>query len=95
MDKVELGVLIAIASLAVAYLGYSLNRKRDMRADVQQDAEVKAKLTYIQRGVDDIRLDIKASERKISDLGERVTRVEESAKQAHKRLDAVEGGEKR
>lgn len=45
---------------------------------------------YIRKGVDDIRIDLKANERQMIVLGERITRVEESSKQAHKRLDALE-----
>ena len=45
---------------------------------------------YIRKGVDDIRIDLKASEKQMVALGERVTRVEESTKQAHKRLDTIE-----
>lgn len=61
-----------------------------MKADGQQSAEVKAELGYIRKGVDDIRIDLKASEKQMVALGERVTRVEESTKQAHKRLDTIE-----
>ena len=51
---------------------------------------MKAKLEYISKGVDDIRIDQKASERQMVSFGERITRVEESSKQAHKRLDNLE-----
>ncbi|MBJ8205883.1 hypothetical protein JDS91_32425, partial [Bacillus cereus] len=56
----------------------------------RQGAETNAKLEYISKGVDDIRIDLKANEKQMIVLGERITRVEESAKQAHKRLDNVE-----
>ncbi|MBJ8025932.1 hypothetical protein, partial [Bacillus cereus] len=63
---------------------------KSIKADGQQSAEVKAELGYIRKGVDDIRIDLKASEKQMVALGERVTRVEESTKQAHKRLDTLE-----
>ncbi|MCQ6307080.1 hypothetical protein [Bacillus cereus] len=87
---IELGVLIALLSLAISYLGYALNKSKSIKADGQQSAEVKAELGYIRKGVDDIRIDLKASEKQMVALGERVTRVEESTKQAHKRLDTIE-----
>ncbi|WP_019779247.1 hypothetical protein, partial [Streptococcus sobrinus] len=67
-----------------------LNRSKEVKADVQQSADVKAELVYISKGVDDIRHDIRAKETQMILLGERVTRVEESAKQAHRRLDNME-----
>ncbi|WP_000327673.1 hypothetical protein, partial [Bacillus thuringiensis] len=69
---------------------YALNKSKSIKADGQQSAEVKAELGYIRKGVDDIRIDLKASEKQMVALGERVTRVEESTKQAHKRLDTIE-----
>ncbi|PEE39398.1 hypothetical protein [Bacillus pseudomycoides] len=87
---IEIGVLIAILSLAISYFAYSLNRSKSIKSDGQQSAEVKAELGYIRKGVDDIRIDLKASEKQMIALGERVTRVEESSKQAHKRLDNLE-----
>ncbi|MBJ8189170.1 hypothetical protein JDS79_19725 [Bacillus cereus] len=87
---IEIGVLIAVLSLAISYFAYSLNRTRSIKSDGQQSAEMKAELGYIRKGVDDIRIDQKASEKQMISFGERITRVEESAKQAHKRLDNVE-----
>ena len=37
--------------------------------------------------MDDIRIDIKAQDRKISEVSERLIRVEESTKSAHHRID--------
>jgi len=87
---IEVGILIAIASLAVSYFGYSMNRNKTLKADGQQSAEVKAGLDYIRKAVDDIRIDFKANEKQIVVLGERVARMEESSKQAHKRIDNIE-----
>lgn len=87
---IELGLLIAALSLAFSYLGYSLNRTKAVKSDGQENAEMKAELGYIRKGVDDIRIDQKASEKQMISFGERITRVEESAKQAHKRLDNIE-----
>ncbi|PGX01714.1 hypothetical protein COE40_19120 [Bacillus cereus] len=87
---IEIGVLIAVLSLAISYFAYSLNRTKSIKSDGQQSAEMRAELGYIRKGVDDIRIDLKASEKQMIALGERVTRVEESSKQAHKRLDTLE-----
>ncbi|MEK4640343.1 hypothetical protein NST14_29990 [Bacillus sp. FSL W8-0519] len=87
---IEVGVLIAIASAFIGYMSYSLNRSKEIKSDGRQGAETNAKLEYISKGVDDIRIDLKANEKQMIVLGERITRVEESSKQAHKRLDNVE-----
>jgi phage shock protein A len=48
-------------------------------------------MDYIKRGIEDIRVEQKAQGRRYDELAERVTRVEESAKSAHHRIDRVEG----
>lgn len=87
---IEVGVLIAGLSLLVAYLGYQLNKQKAIESEGRESAEVKSELRYIRTGVDDIKIDIKANEKQMIALGERVTRVEESSKQAHKRIDNIE-----
>lgn len=87
---IEIGVIIAISGLLLSFFSYQLNRTKEVKADTSQDAHIKAQLEYISKGVDDIRIEQKASDRRIEALGERITRVEESSKQAHKRLDNME-----
>lgn len=89
--SVDVGTLIAIGGLILSFLAYQFNKQRGLKSDNREDGEIKAQLVYISKGVDDIRIDLKANEKQIGMLGERVTRVEESAKQAHKRIDTLEG----
>lgn len=86
----ELGIVLTLLSLIVAVQGYQLNKNKSIKDDGKQSAEVSAQLQYISKGVDDIRIDIKANEKQVQVLSERVTRVEESSKQAHKRIDKME-----
>lgn len=89
----EIGVLVAVLSLVIAYMGYVLNKQKDIKSESQQDAQVSTQLQYISKGVDDIRIDLKANERQLVQLGERITRVEESSKQAHHRINEIAKGE--
>jgi S-adenosylmethionine:tRNA-ribosyltransferase-isomerase (queuine synthetase) len=85
-----IGAIIAALSLLVAYLGYQLNKQKEVKSETIQDAQLRTQLDYISKGVDDIRIDLKANEKQMIALGERVKRVEESAKQAHKRIDTIQ-----
>ncbi|REJ29314.1 hypothetical protein [Caldibacillus debilis] len=87
---VEVGIVVAVLSLIIAFQSYSLNKTKLIKNDGQESAELKAELGYIRKGVDDIRIDLKANEKQMIALGERITRVEESSKQAHKRIDNLE-----
>ncbi len=91
--SVQIGVIIAVGGLIISFLAYQLNLKKEVKTDSKDSAELRAELGYIRKGVDDIRIDIKSNEKQMIQLGERVTRVEESTKQAHKRIDYIEKGE--
>ncbi|MBU5214550.1 hypothetical protein [Heyndrickxia oleronia] len=87
---IEFGVVIALLGLILSYLTYLFNKQKENKIDTRQEAKIQAQLDYIGKGVDDIRIDLKSNERQMIALGERITRVEESSKQAHKRLDSIE-----
>lgn len=94
--SVPLIALISLICTALGVLigGLTLNRnvKQDTKRDAAEDAVVRTKLDHISAGVESIRLDMKASEGRMEILSERVIRVEESAKQAHKRIDQFAEG---
>ena len=85
-----LGSLVSVLALTVTYLGYSLNRNKAIREDSQSGAVINTKLDNIERGVESIRIDIKANEKRVSEIAEKQVRIEESLKSAHKRLDKLE-----
>lgn len=90
MESISIAILCAIVGATINYLGFQRNKGKDIRADTKEEAETRAKLDYISKGVDDIRIDIKAQQRDIQALKERVVKCEESTKSAHKRIDSLE-----
>jgi hypothetical protein len=90
MDGITITAAISVAAaISGIVLGW-LGRSRTVRQDGQQDGELRASVKYIRDGVDDLRVEIKSQSQRYDLLAERVTRVEESAKQAHKRIDRLE-----
>jgi hypothetical protein len=83
-------VIAAAAAISGIVLGW-LGRSRAIREDGAEDGELRASVEYIARGVDDLRVEIRSQGQRYDMLAERVTRVEESAKQAHRRIDRLEG----
>ncbi|WP_308780048.1 hypothetical protein [uncultured Clostridium sp.] len=91
MENISVSVLCTIGGFIVALITLQRKSNKDIRADTREEAETKAKLDYISKGVDDIRIDIKAQQRDIQELKERVIKNEASLKSAHKRIDNIEG----
>ncbi len=95
---IELGILIGlvgtIAGMFFGYKGHQRSVKNDLKSEVKEDTkdhtELKTNIEYIRRGVDDIRIDLKAQETRVTELAGEVIRVGEIAKSAHKRIDTIE-----
>lgn len=86
-----ISVIAALSGIALGWMARSKAIRQDIAQQASADALQRADVEYIKRGVDEIRVDQRAQGKRIDELSERVTRVEESAKQAHKRLDRVAG----
>lgn len=84
-----LPVVISLCALLISLKGSRRQDRQDVTQDAISGAELKSELNYISRGVDDMRVEMRAMRNEVGDLAERVTRVEESAKQAHKRIDGL------
>lgn len=88
--NVEITFICTIVGAIIGYMSYQKKNQKDIETDASQKTVVATKLDYISKGVDDIRLDIKAQDTKISNVIERLIKVEESTKSAHHRLDTFE-----
>lgn len=82
-----IAVICTIVGAVIGIVGVVNIYKKDVKSDTTCNTKMETQLTYIQQGVDDIRLDIKAQANKISDMDTRLARVEESTKSAHIRLN--------
>lgn len=87
---VLISVVTAISGLILGWAGRTRSLRQDIIQEAGADALQRADVDYIKRGVDDIRLEQRVQAQRVDALSERVTRVEESAKQAHKRIDRKE-----
>ncbi|HEX2938919.1 MAG TPA: hypothetical protein VHO66_08375 [Ruminiclostridium sp.] len=76
----------ALSGIIFGWLGYHRGEKKDS----EDEGALKSDTEYIKRRIDDVLLEQKDTNRSINSLTERVTRVEESSKQAHKRIDGIE-----
>lgn len=88
--SIELGLLCAVAGAIISYFTFTRNRDKDVKSDASESAIIRTKLDAINQGVETIRIDMKVEQKERMNLSERVARTEESAKQAHKRLDKLE-----
>lgn len=90
------GLLLTLASLCAAtfgviisWLAFSHSKKKDTETQGESRGAMASDIGYIKAGVDDLKRESRETRNDVRDLSERVTRCEESAKQAHKRIDEI------
>lgn len=88
---IEIALLISGISLAFGIYQGITTLKRNSKVDVKNDASelttVIVKLENIGAGITEIKSEMTNVKNDIKENRERIIKVEESAKQAHKRLD--------
>lgn len=97
METVSVAIACSIIGATLSYLTFQKNNRKDIKAETRDEVETRTKLDYISKGVDDIRIDIKAHQRDIQEIKERLIMAEGriivaegSIKKAHDRIDMVE-----
>ena len=89
-----IGVVGTLVGFSFSYLAFQRNRDKELKSDAQEDGVIRTKLDSIGKGIDDIRIDLKAIEKRMSRMNEQIIRIDESTKSAHKRIDQIERAEK-
>ena len=91
---IEVALLISVISVAFALYSGAVNIKRNNRKDTETETTqlttMIVKLESIDKGVEEIKTDIRGIKTDMKDMQERLVKVEESTKQAHKRIDTLE-----
>lgn len=101
--EISLAIIFSVVSLVAticSIASFIIARKKDAKAEgrkeIEGDIEIKTTLSsigadnqYIKRRIDDVLLEQRETNKTLDAHGERLTRVEESTKQAHRRLDEL------
>ena len=85
-----LSALFGMGGLVFGIITAVRNKKTDDTKEAKEDGIILTELGYIKSGVDDIKHKQREQERQNIDFVKHLTAVEESAKQAHKRIDKLE-----
>lgn len=83
--EIEIALLCSIIGLVLNLSVLRRNLKKDGTENGKQESDIE----YIKRRTDDILLEQRNTSGTLGAHAERITRVEESVKQAHKRIDAI------
>ena len=94
MENIPITLVFVIIGGIVGYATFFMNSKKNTKQETKEDTamitSIDTKLNLISKNVDEIRLDNKDFSKSMNQLGERVSAVEQSTKQAHHRIDNLE-----
>lgn len=85
-----LSVIATVCAIIFGYIAFVRNRDKDKEYNAKTDATVLTEIGYIKANTDEIKAEQKEQRKTNIEFVSRLTAVEASAKQAHKRLDALE-----
>lgn len=85
-----LSIVSSACAILFAYLAFVRNKKTDDTNEGKKDGVVLTELGYIKSGVDDIKRKQERQDEHNTKFEGRLSAVEESTKQAHKRINACE-----
>lgn len=85
-----LGIVATLSGMVLGWSARAKEAKKEVKKEAEIDTALRTDMEYLKRGVDDIRLEQRSQGQRMDVVVERLTRVEESSKQAHKRIDRIE-----
>jgi hypothetical protein len=85
-----LSAVFGVGGLVFGIITAVRNKKTDDTKEAKEDGIILTELGYIKSGVDDIKHKQEEQEKQNLDFVRHLTAVEESTKQAHKRIDKLE-----
>lgn len=88
---VNTGVLIALIGCIVGLAGWLRNHDSDQEKETSNMTTVIVKLENIRGSISDLKSDLKRTAADLKGIDRRLTVVEESTKQAHKRINEIKG----
>lgn len=90
---VLVGMMASICAIAFGALNIARAGKKDAHDDALSLARIEGKLDSANRGIEDMRVEVRTHGNQIADLTTRLARCEESCKSAHHRIDKIERSE--
>jgi len=85
------GIASAVSAIVFAFIGYKRGVENRSRAEGSKDGSIETNIQYIRSRVDQMLIEQKDTNKVINGITERIIRLEEATKSAHKRLDVLTG----
>ena len=92
-EYVSLALLCTLVGGIIGIITFSRNKAKDDRSEGRQSGQMLTELGYIKSGIDDIKTEQREQRRINTETATELAAIKASAKQAHLRIDRIEGRE--
>ena len=93
VEYIPIALLFTMVGGLIGIATFTRNKAKDDRSEGKQSGQMLTELGYIKSGIDDIKTEQREQRRINTEHATRLASVEASAKQAHLRIDRMEGRE--
>lgn len=93
VEYVSIALLCTLVGGAIGVATFARNKAKDDRTEGQQSGQMLTELGYIKSGIDDIKSEQREQRKINTTTATELAAVKASAKQAHLRIDRLEGRE--
>ncbi len=91
--NIIIGIICTVLGAIVGVASFSRNKSKDETEEGKQNGTMLTELGYIKANTEEIKAEQKEQRKTNTEFVARLTAVEASAKQAHHRIDRLEGWE--
>lgn len=91
IETISVGLACTLVGLLISYAAFARNKAKDDKTEGRQSGQMLSELGYIKSGIDDIKVEQREQRKINTETATALARVEASAKQAHRRIDQIEG----
>lgn len=93
LEYISITLLCTLVGGVLGILTFSRNKTKDDKSDGRQSGQILTEIGYVKSGIDDIKAEQREQRKINTDHATRLASLEASAKQAHLRIDRMEGRE--
>ena len=83
-------MVVGVIGAVVALITLTRNKTSADKSDAKEDGIMLTEIGYIKAGVDDLKKDNRDMRAEVQSIHDKVTRVDESCKSAHRRIERLE-----
>ena len=91
MDNISVALICTLLGAVISFLTFQRNSKKDIQLEAKEQIELKTKLDYISKGVDDIKFNDRIRDEQLKKIDERLIIAEEEIKILFRRFERLDG----